>query len=110
MKKTLLVALLGLFVFTTLSAQAKHRLTGPRAKNGTYWKKKKVRYEPVASLNGMIIPGRARNVRRGSELPARTETKQRLTGPRAKNTPVQERHKAADVRRIRNLRRLFSRQ
>lgn len=105
MKRTLLVALLGLFVFTALSAQVKHRLIGPRAKNGAYWKKKKVRHEPVASLNGMIIPGRARSVRRGGGLPVRVKAKQRMTGPRAKNTPVQVRHKAA-----RNLRRLSSRQ
>jgi hypothetical protein len=94
MKRSLLVFLLGLFIFTALPAQVKHRLTGPRAKNAKFWKKNKRSYEPVASLNGMTMAGRsAPPLLRKAKLERRTKVKPRVTGPRAKNTPHRLRKK-----------------
>lgn len=94
MKRSLLIILIGLFIFTALPAQVQHRLTGPRAKNAKFWKKKKRSYEPVASLNGMTMAGRsAPPLLHKAKFKPVTRVNTRLTGPRAKNTPHRLRKK-----------------
>jgi hypothetical protein len=94
MKGALLVILLGLLLFTALPAQVKHRMTGPEAKNAKFWKKNKRSYEPVASLNGMTMAGRSTPpLLHKAKFRQSTKVKQRLTGPRAKNTPYRLRKK-----------------